>query len=131
MAKNGTNRLRGMAQFSLFATSYLPLFILLIAKQINSNYEYLKYGGFEIESIEIFITKFGLSFVLSIIAVLGFIGFKLTISNLENDADNGYTVEIFDIKNKNSESISYIATYIIPFAFLDLTGFFDFFRFYF
>ena len=127
MAKNGTNRLRGMAQFSLFATSYLPLFILLIAKQVNSNYEYLSFGGLNFDSFVVFITKFGLSFILFIIALVGFIGFKLTIANLDKDAVNGFTVEISDVKNKNSESISYIATYIIPFAFLDLNGLFDLF----
>lgn len=127
MAKNGTNRLRGMAQFSLFATSYLPLFILLIAKQINSNYEYLNFGGFNIESLTVFITKFGLSVILSVTAFFGGLGFRFTITNLEKDAVNGFSVEICDVKNKNSESISYIATYIIPFAFLDLNRLFDLF----
>jgi hypothetical protein len=127
MARNGTNRLHGIAQFSLFATSYLPLFILLIGKQINNNYECLNYGGIDNVSLMLFITKFGLSFILSIIAILGYLGFALTIKNLEKDSDNGFKIRIADVKNKNSESISYIATYIIPFAFLDLSGLFDLF----
>jgi len=127
MARNGINRLHGIAQFSLFATSYLPLFILLIGKQINSNYEFLHFGGFNKESLLMFVTKFGLSFILSSIGIVGYAGFRLTINNLERDADNGFTVTICDVKNKNSESISYIATYIIPFAFLNLSELFDLF----
>ncbi len=127
MAKNGTNRLHVIAQFSLFATSYLPLFILLVGKQINSNAEFLYWGGLCKESFVLFITKFGLSFILSMVGIIGFIGFKLTIANVDKDANNGFTVRIADVKNKNSESISYIATYIIPFAFLQLNDFFDLF----
>ncbi|RZT91293.1 hypothetical protein EV201_3107 [Ancylomarina subtilis] len=127
MAKDGTNRLQSMAQFSLFATSYLPLFVLLIAKQFNSNYKYFHFGGVNSEAFEIFLTKFGLSVILTLISIIGYVGFLFTVSNLDRDVENGFSVKVKDIRNKNSEAISYIATYIIPFVFLELNNWFELF----
>ena len=108
------NNLYGIALFVLFITSYTPLFILIIAKQIFDNFAYLNWGGL---SIRIFISKFGIAVVLSIISLFGLCGSKILFSNLKKDVKNGNHVLIKNISNKNSESVGYIATYIIPFIF--------------
>jgi len=51
MNKRIANNLERKAQFALFVTSYLPLFILIIFKQIYKNFLYLKWGGFDLTSI--------------------------------------------------------------------------------
>ena len=126
MTKNNINNLRSWAQFSLFTSSYLPLFILIIAKQLSTNSDYYSWGGISYESVYLFITKFGLSLVLIIISIIGFGGLYLTLKNLNKNAKNGFPVIVKDIKNKSSESISYIATYIIPFVFQGFTTLFEF-----
>jgi hypothetical protein len=127
MAKNGKNTLSVLAKFSFFATSYLPLFVLLSAKQIYYNIEFLHFGGFNWDSLDLFGTKFGLSVILIVISMIGIGGLLITISNLENVVENGFPVKVNDMRNKNSEAISYIATYIIPFAFVELNNWFDLF----
>lgn len=57
----GINNLHGIAQFSLFVSSYLPLFLLLIVRQISVNSEYLNWAGFSWEAVMVFGAKFGLS----------------------------------------------------------------------
>lgn len=125
MAKNGKNTLSALAKFSFFATSYLPLFVLLITKQIYNNIEYLHFGGFNCEGLGLFFTKFALSAILLVALVIGGGGLLITISNLEDVVENGFPIMVNDIRNKNSEAISYIATYIIPFAFVELNNWFD------
>ena len=56
----GINNLHGIAQFSLFVSSYLPLFLLLIVRQISVNSEYLNWAGFSWEAVMVFGAKFGL-----------------------------------------------------------------------
>ena len=116
MNKRIANNLERKAQFALFVTSYLPLFILIIFKQIYKNFLYLKWGGFDLTSINLFIEKFGLSIILSFVSIYGYYGAMKTLKNIHKSAENGFPVKITDIENKNSESIGYIATYIIPFA---------------
>ena len=64
-----------------------------------------------------FFEKFGLSMILIIITTVGLIGLWLTLVNVERASKNGTPVFVKDVKSKNSESIGYIATYIIPFVF--------------
>ncbi|QXP65761.1 hypothetical protein [Polaribacter sp. AHE13PA] len=117
MNKRIANNLERRAQFALFVTSYLPLFILIIFKQIYTNLSFLNYGDFDLVSINLFIEKFGLSIILSFVSIYGYYGAMKTLNNIHKSSENGFPVKITDIKNKNSESIGYIATYIIPFAF--------------
>ncbi len=114
-----------MATFVLFVTSYLPLFLLIIFKQVVTNSEYLTFGGFSADAIICFATKFGISFILGIIGLFGYWGYRNTIKNIENISDNGYPVLVEEVNNKNSESIGYMATYIIPFLFENFTGWFE------
>jgi hypothetical protein len=119
------NFLKPGFQFALFTTSYFPLFFLIILKQLFANSEKLKFGGFNYEAIILFIKHFGLSSILSIISIVGFIGLYFGLQNLNDRAENGFNVSIEDVKNKNSESISYIGTYIIPFLFQNYDGWYD------
>ncbi len=125
VVKNNINGLHSLAQFALFVSSYLPLFILIIARQVSENFSFLHWGGFTKKSIYAFATNFGLSSVLFFVALIGWFGFKKTLSNIEEVAKNGFPVIIKDVKNKNSEAIGYIATYIIPFLFQSFNSWFE------
>lgn len=119
------NKLHEAAKFALFITSYLPLFILIILKQVSTNFDYLYWGGISIDSIKSFLLFFGLSCVLAVISICGILGLFITLNNLEDVAENGFNTQITNIRNKNSESIGYIATYLIPFLFQDINGWYE------
>lgn len=124
--RNGyVNNLNAWAYFCLFTTSYLPLFALIIMKQVNANALYLNWGGLTISSIFIFIEKFGLSTILVIVTLFGLFGTKMTFKNIDKSSRNGFPVRVKDVKNKSSEAINYIATYIIPFAFQSFDSWFE------
>ncbi len=123
--KKETNNLHGVAQFVLFVSSYSPLFFLLIIKQLSNNYKYLNWAGLDSDRIIVFISKFGLSAILIIITTIGLFGYFKTLGNIEDVAKNGFPIKIIDVKNKNSEAIGYIATYIIPFLFEDFSSWFE------
>lgn len=126
MTKNNkVNNLRKEAQFVLFATSYLPLFVLIIFKQISENYSYLYWGGLNLDATVLMMQKFSLSILLFLISLIGMIGCKLLFRNLEKLSPNGENVTICKIDNKNSESIGYIATYIVPFLFQSFNGWYE------
>lgn len=116
------NNLNKYAQFVLFASSYIPLFILIVFKQISENISSLHWGGLNVDAISICLQKFGLSIFVVVIAAIGYIGYKLTFQKLEEDSPNGDNVTIVKIDNKNNESIGYIATYIVPFLFQSFNG---------
>lgn len=123
--KGNINNLHGMAQFALFVSSYLPLFVLIIIKQVAENLDYFHWSGISFASISIFISKFGLSSILGLVSLFGWLGYRKTIGNLEEVAKNGYPVKVIDVKNKNSESIGYIATYIIPFLYQSFNNWYE------
>ena len=110
----------------LFIVSYAPLFILIIVKQVHEGEGYLNWGGFNRDSIYLFLEKFGLSAFLGIIIVVGIVGLKIFISNLYKSSDtSGSLINISEVENKNSEAISYIGTYIIPFLFQDYSSWYS------
>lgn len=123
--KKDTGNLHRIAQFVLFVSSYLPLFTLIIVRQVSENYEYLHWSGFSLISIELFALKFGLSSILFSFSVVGVFGYCKTLGNIEEVAKNGNPITVKDVKNKNSEAIGYIATYIIPFLFQSFNGWFE------
>ena len=123
------NNLRGVAQFVLFSTSYLPLFLLIIFKQLSENYTYLNWGGITFGSFDICLHYFGLSILSAFISIIGLIGYKWTFQNLKKVSVNGENVVIQKIDNKNSESIGYIATYILPFLFHSFNNWYEIFAF--
>jgi Flagellar biosynthesis/type III secretory pathway lipoprotein len=119
------NNLRGIAQFVLFATSYIPLFVLIALRQISENSSFLVWGGFYFDSIILCFQKFGLSILSIIISIVGYIGYMWTFQNLEKVSPNGDNVTVLNVDNKNSESIGYIATYIVPFLFQSFNGWYE------
>jgi hypothetical protein len=123
--KNNMNNLHGLAQFVLFISSYLPLFLLIIVRQVSENSFFLHWGGFTYLAIKILVIKFGLSFILCFTSLFGLFGYWKTLRNIEEVSKNGKPVIIKDVKNKNSEAIGYIATYIIPFLFQSFNGWFE------
>jgi hypothetical protein len=123
------NRLKGVASFVLFATSYTPLFILVIAKQVFENYDFLSWGGLNFDALSLCIRKFGLAIFLTIISVFGFWGYKMTLKQIEKYSANGYNVMVTNVDNRNSDSIGYIATYIMPFLFQNLNSYYELFAF--
>ena len=126
MNRSNSNNLHSIAQFALFVTSYLPLFILIVLRQIFENHDYLVFAGFSFSAVSVFLSKFGLSVILIIISIVGLFGYHQTLGNIEEVSKNGRPVAIKDVKNKNSEAIGYIATYIIPFLFQSFSGWYEF-----
>ncbi len=110
------------AQFALFVTSYTPLFVLIIGKQVTDNWHLLHYAGTGTEALWTWLTKFGLSTVLAALVAFGLFGHFVTLRNVEKAAKNGDPVTIQRINNKSGESIGYIATYIVPFMFQGFDG---------
>jgi len=123
-AKNN-NGLRRGALFSLFVTSYIPLFAIVIGKQVKEGWEFMKWGGWNVEALWCFATHFGMSLVLSIISITGCVGIIALLNNLKKNLNNGYTVKVTKISNRNSEAIGYIATYIVPFLASDFSSGFE------
>lgn len=119
------NRLHGVAQFVLFVTSYIPLFFLICLKQIFENARFFEWGGFNYEAFTIYLQKFGLSSFLLILSILGIVGCRFLFKNLEKDSKNGDNVTVIEVSNRNSESIGYIATYIVPFLFQSFNGWYE------
>ena len=111
------NRLVGLAPIVLFLTSYVPLFVLIILRQILSNLEYLSWGGINEESIICMIKYFGISILCFVLTLFGLIGTKFVFSNLDKRVENGHTLRIDEVSNMNDEPLAYIATYIIPLLF--------------
>ena len=117
------NKLQFGARFSLFIVSYLPLFFIMCFVQVYNYYSYLNWGGLSYESFITFIRYFGAVTVLMVLSIFGIIGFFIFLNNVKRRCNtSGRTIKVVDIENKNSESISYLFTYVIPFVFQDLSS---------
>lgn len=118
-----TNKLRIGARLSLFIVSYLPLIFIMCFVQLYTYSSYLHWGGFTVEAIKHFAKYFGAVAVLLLFSVVGVVGFLLFLRNIQRRCNtSGRTIQVVDIDNKNSESISYLFTYVIPFVFQDLSS---------
>ena len=115
------------ALLALFFASYSPLFLIILIKHIYDNWNiissFFSLGYFDTYLfIKYFVVPIGFLLILS----YGSIGLYLLLKNLnERIKFNGSFVSIKSIENKNSESIAYLFTYIVPFAFQDLTNLSD------
>ena len=125
MKSTKNNNLKPLALLVLFITSYIPLFVLIIIRQISENWQYLHWGGLNLTSLQIFIQKFGVSSLLFIVSVFGYGGFRVLMRVIEQRSTNGRIVRVINIKNNNSEAIGYIATYILPFIGSDFNDWID------
>lgn len=118
--------LRGPVPFALFATSYTPLFVLIVLRQLAAGSEFLHWGGASLQALGVFLAHFGVSAVLVCISVAGAIAVVIFMRNVAGDAvRNGIRIDVTEVRNRNSESVSYIGTYIIPFLFEDYSSFYS------
>lgn len=122
MKSKNNNGLRSGALLSLYVTSYIPLFLIVIVKQINDNKEFLHWAGLNKEAIICFIVHFGMSCLLGMISIIGLIGISVLLNNFDRNLRNGNIVVVKKISNRNSEAIGYIATYIVPFFASDFSS---------
>lgn len=112
------NQFNNSALLALFLTSYAPLFIIIVLKQLFSNSEYLKYNNISQQSILCLLEKFGLTIISVILTAIGIFGLYRLLRNLNKKKNNGYQVKIISVKNENNQFSNYIVSYIIPIAFL-------------
>lgn len=122
MRANHNNGLSRGALFSLFMTSYVPLFVIVILKQLYVGWDYLPWGRLYNESFRCLFCHFGLSICLMCLSILGILGTIVLFRNLESNLPNGSTVRVTKINNRNSDAVGYIATYIVPFLSSDFSA---------
>ncbi|AKB01987.1 hypothetical protein JG665_08670 [Vibrio cholerae] len=116
------NKLHLGARISLFIVSYLPLFFIMCFVQLYSYKNFLNWGGISYNSLSVFFKYFGAVTLLILISLFGIFGLVVFLNKIKSRCrTSGRVVKIVDIENKNSESISYLFTYIIPFVFQDLS----------
>lgn len=120
--KAGTE-LHSVAKFALFATSYTPLFILIIIKQVCDNRSYLHFGGLNFDALKCLFEKFTISLTLATIIIFGILGCVFLFQNLKKKRGN--KVIVTEVTNRNSESVGYIATYIIPLVFQNFNSLYE------
>lgn len=125
MKATNNNKLRQGALFALFITSYIPLFLIVIAKQLKDCRDYLCWGGWNRDALCCCATHFGMSLVLAVLTIVGVGGIIVLLRNLETNLKNGQTVRVTKINNRNSEAVGYIATYIVPFLASDFTSWYE------
>lgn len=123
---NRRSLLKPGARSTLFLVSYTPLFTIMIFSQLYKNWDHLIWGGINSLALQNFFKYFGVSTLLIALLIYGGIGIGFLFSNIEQRTrTNGMGLKIIDIENKNSESITYLFTYIIPFVFQDLSSLVD------
>ena len=111
------------AKLALFLVSYTPLFLIMCFTQLYEYRDHLAWGGLNYTSLVNYLRYFGAVTALIIMSAFGLAGLRFLLSNMRRRAGvNGKLVKVVDIENKNSESISYLFTYIIPFVFQDLSS---------
>lgn len=81
-----TNYLRTVPKLILFLTSYSPLFVCIIVRQLYYNRSYLHFAGFDKTSILCLLHKFGLSILLGLLLVLVTLGTILFLKILRSSS---------------------------------------------
>lgn len=120
------NRLTSVVRSCLFLLSYSPLFLIISIREVHRNKEYLHWGGINKDALIVYLQKFLFPTVLILLILLAVFGVKLFLSNMdERISTNGVKVKVCGIDNRNNETVSYLATYIIPFLFQDFSDVID------
>jgi hypothetical protein len=115
--------LKSGARLTLFLVSYLPLFFIMMFSQLYKYKDHLHWGGVNPVAFKNFIVYFGAVSILLCMSIVGIVGLYFLLKNVKRRAEtSGLRVKVLDIENKNSESISYLFTYLIPFVFQDLSS---------
>lgn len=95
-----TNYLRIVPKLILFLTSYSPLFVCIIVRQLYYNRSFLHFAGFDMSGIMCLLHKFGLSILLGLVLVLVTLGTILFLKILRSNSKNGNNVTVKSISNK-------------------------------
>ena len=94
-AYTSINRMVGLAPLVLFLSSYLPLFLIIIIRQVLTNSAYLNWGGFDFEAILCLLKNFGMSIFCSALIIFGLLGTCLLFKNINDNVENGHTYKFF------------------------------------
>lgn len=107
-------------RLTLFITSYLPLWVLLVFNQVTRPVElsWLHWGGFSTPALMAWWHHFAFASFFVVMILYGALSLFIFMPMLRQRAErNGQAVKLLDVRNRNSEAISYIGSYIIPFLF--------------
>lgn len=109
------NEMNGITLLLLFLTSYTPLFLLIAIRYTLINRSHFIFGGLSIAAIKECLKWFGIPIVLFLLSFLSIVFCYKFLQKLDKDSKNGDKASIEKIENRNSESLGYIASYILPF----------------
>ncbi len=124
-------KLPGSLRLALFCTSYIPLFVLIVMKQLFENADFLNFGGFNRFALSLFFHKFFIATTLLFLSVYGALGIVLFLKGMKKTTeDNGFNFIVKTVHNKNTESIGYIATYLVLFMFQSFSTAYEIISFY-
>jgi hypothetical protein len=111
-------------KLSLFFIAYMPLLVIYFIKGLQEGLIYLNWGGWNYNSLIIFIRYILFPIVILTFILWGIIGiicFSISIHNKKKEGEISKT-KVLSISNKNSDSITYMITYIIPFSAISYEG---------
>jgi|SRR5690554_193731 len=111
---NSPHILKKGSLFAMFCLSYLPLFLLLAIKILFEKINRFEFVDISLESIKTFLSEFGFLTVLVFLSTFAIVGTILTFKNISKKKGNAFPVKVTSIRPKNEESLSYLATYVIP-----------------
>ena len=118
MNNNQPNYLSGWAQFALFGSSYTPLLIVLLTKILIIKSDYLHWGGLNRQALLMCLQHFWAALLIGFILLFSLVGIIMLFHNLKINCNcNCNKVTIRNITDKSTETINYIATYIMPFVY--------------
>ena len=107
-----------LTKLGLFITSYSPLFIILIIRQISkipSHVNMLQFNG------DWFRYYLGAAVLLAAILV-GFLFVFLSDRSLEQTLNtNGVNIKVLSKENRNSDALAYLCMYVLSFGVQDLS----------
>lgn len=110
------NSLDRLAEYVLFLSSYLPLFLLIAIKEGAK----VKMDVFLLRIDDVSIIDLVGAYLIPIIClhciVFGLVGTFFTFQNIEGRVENGSITTIEEVSGLNDEPLAYIATYVISFV---------------
>jgi len=125
-SKKERDKLPAIVKLSFFISSYFPLFLIIIIRQIGQNLDFMYFAGFNLPAIKTLFIKYGVSIFFILISIFGLFGLYMFITKMKKLLkNNGDEFKVESIQNKNTESIGYIATYLLPLVFQTYSTFFD------
>lgn len=118
--------LKKSSLFSMFCLSYLPLFLLVSLRIIFTKYNKFSHAELSCSSIKTFLIEYGFIAVLILLSVYSIIGTYLTFKNINSNLSNADPIIVNSIEPKNEESLSYLATYVIPLVSSEKFGIYEY-----